>query len=158
MVARARDDVVRGRVVSSLADLRLVPTSKASWHPTGAIYTAWMGGMGAGLFLTNFLLDRQAQLAFWLFIGLLGLALLLSFLLAPPATRTEQPPTLGDQLRDMYTRLRGMGPLLPGMVLQTLAAGMLVPVLPSFVTRGWDCRTPTIRCCCSSVEFVPWWG
>ncbi|MGB8954653.1 MAG: MFS transporter [Tumebacillaceae bacterium] len=101
----------------------------------GAIYTAWMSGMGAGLFLTNFLLDTNAQLVVWLLIGLLGVSLLLSMFLSAPTSRQAQPVAFRAQLRELYARMKHMGPLLPGMVLQTLAAGMLVPVLPSFVSQ-----------------------
>nr|WP_236588279.1 MFS transporter [Tumebacillus amylolyticus] len=101
----------------------------------GAIYTAWMGGMGGGLFLTNFLLDRFAQQAFWLLLGLAGLSLVLSLILPKQERHQALSAPLREQLRDMGDRLKKIGPLLPGMILQTLAAGMLVPVLPSFVTK-----------------------
>ncbi|KEO81143.1 MFS transporter [Tumebacillus flagellatus] len=100
----------------------------------GAIYTAWMGGMGGGLFLTNFMLDRNAPLAFWLLLGLAGAALVLSLFLPKPTEHHALSAPLRDQLADLALRLKAMGPLLPGMILQTLAAGMLVPILPSFVT------------------------
>ncbi|HBI03075.1 MAG TPA: MFS transporter, partial [Paenibacillaceae bacterium] len=44
-------------------------------------------------------------------------------------------PPLKKQWNSLVERLKEMKVLLPGMILQTTAAGMLVPILPSFATK-----------------------
>lgn len=101
----------------------------------GAIYTAWLAGMGAGLFFTNFLLDRSALFAYWLLIGLSALGLLFSFSLLRQEQHKLGSAPFAEQWRELVERLKSIGPLLPGMVLQTLGAGLLVPILPTFATH-----------------------
>jgi MFS family permease len=101
----------------------------------GSIYTAWLGGIGGGLFLTNFLLDRIGMLVFWLLIVLAVLGFLASLSLPKSGAQTLHIAGMGEQVRELVGRLRLILPLLPGMILQTLAASMMVPVLPSFVTN-----------------------
>lgn len=98
----------------------------------GVLYTIWLVGLGSGPAIVNFTLEAGTKPTFAVMAGVSGAAWLLS-LFIPRAAHAEmnyvpfrrQLALLGDRLKEMHL-------LLPGMVLQTLAAGMLMPILPSF--------------------------
>ncbi|RUS46727.1 MFS transporter [Cohnella sp. AR92] len=98
----------------------------------GALYTIWLVGLGVGPVVTNFTLEVSHQATYWLLVAASAIAWLLS-LFIPKGSHAEidfvpfkrQLAMLGDRLKEMKV-------LLPGMVLQTLGAGMLMPILPSF--------------------------
>ncbi|MCG7408621.1 MFS transporter [Paenibacillus sp. ACRRX] len=100
----------------------------------GFLYTIWLVGMGAGPVVLNVILDYKPELAFTLLLILAGLAWLISF--AVPGGRQTGAPTtpvpFHEQWIALKERLRAIKPLLPGMILQTLGASMLVPILPTF--------------------------
>lgn len=98
----------------------------------GILYTVWLVGLGTGPVASNLLLERGLGLAYWAMVGVSVASCLLS-LLIPAASQAEVSVLpFAKQLAQLTSRLREMKPLLPGMVLQTLAAGMLLPILPSF--------------------------
>ncbi|MEF3304742.1 MFS transporter [Paenibacillus sp. GYB003] len=101
----------------------------------GAIYTVWLASLGAGPIALNFVMDQGYALSFWLLMALLivgwGIALRSKF----EAVSALPTVSLKDQLKQLKGRLTLMKPLVPGMVLQTAAAGLLVPVLPTFATN-----------------------
>lgn len=101
----------------------------------GTLYTVWLASLGAGPVAINFLLDRGFALSFWLLAGLWGTGWILA-----SKWRSDSRPSIGkisvkEQLRALRGKLAAMKPLFPGMVLQTAAAGLLVPVLPSFASN-----------------------
>ncbi|SDE14510.1 Predicted arabinose efflux permease, MFS family [Paenibacillus sp. UNCCL117] len=99
----------------------------------GIVYSCWLAGLGAGPVVLNLLLDRSYFASYWLMIGLWGAALILSLFIGGEQERgREAVIPLGAQLVMLWERVRSMRVLLPAMILQTTAAGMLVPVLPSF--------------------------
>jgi len=98
----------------------------------GFLYTIWLVGLGSGPAITNFTLEIDSKLTFWIMAIVSTVAWALS-LFIPRAARAEMDYVpFRRQLALLGDRLREMNLLLPGMVLQTLAAGMLVPILPSF--------------------------
>ncbi|REE78806.1 putative MFS family arabinose efflux permease [Paenibacillus taihuensis] len=99
----------------------------------GFLYTIWFVGIGAGPIVSNLLLDYSKSFTYYLLLGFALLCWLLSlFINNTKATgaATSLPPR--EQFVILKDRLRHMRLLLPGMVLQTMGAGMLVPILPSF--------------------------
>jgi MFS family permease len=78
------------------------------------------------------LLDYSTQITYYLLIALSfvcwGLALFISNRQSSAVTSLP----VREQFSVLFERLRHMRLLLPGMVLQTMGAGMLVPILPSF--------------------------
>jgi MFS family permease len=100
----------------------------------GYLYTIWFIGLGAGPIVANVLLDYTQ---FGTFIMLLigsAAALVLSLLMKPGRAAGVATIPFMEQLRILQNKLRQMRLLLPGMILQTTGASMLVPVLPSFAT------------------------
>ncbi|MNO18970.1 putative glycolipid permease LtaA [compost metagenome] len=104
----------------------------------GSIYTIWLVSLGLGPVAVNFLMDRSYTLSFWLLTGCWTAGWLLAALKRMDFSSRR---LLGDtvpfkqQMRQIGSKLTQMKPLVPGMIVQTLAAGLLVPVLPSFASE-----------------------
>lgn len=101
----------------------------------GMLYTIWLVGLGSGPIVTNFVLDANATAAYWLLAAISLASWLLS--LGLPASRDMRLDRVPfrRQIAILSARLREMKVLLPGMVLQTLGAGMLLPILPTFASK-----------------------
>ncbi|MHA6482320.1 MFS transporter [Paenibacillus sp. strain BS8-2] len=101
----------------------------------GFLYTIWLFGLGSGPIVCNILLDYSSSLTYLLLVLLSVLACLLSFFMRkqdslPSTTRIP----LKRQVVVLKDRLFKMRLLLPGMILQTMAASMLIPILPNFAS------------------------
>jgi MFS family permease len=102
----------------------------------GFLYTVWLAGLGLGPVLINFLLDRSDKLSFWILFGMWFVACLMSLQLSSRRRGSYKPVSLKKQFHMLMRRLKFMYPLIPGMILQTMAAGMLVPILSGFATEN----------------------
>lgn len=101
----------------------------------GLLYTIWLVGLGTGPVVTNLVLDWNMSTAFWMLVMVSLLSWLLSLGMASSRDlRIERVPFM-EQIAILGSRLREMKVLLPGMVLQTLGAGMLLPILPAFAAN-----------------------
>ncbi|WP_080833050.1 MFS transporter [Cohnella massiliensis] len=98
----------------------------------GILYTVWLVGLGSGPVVSNLLLEIGYALTFWVMVGVAFASCLLSLLIPGSSHAELNVVPFSRQLAQLGVRLREMKLLIPGMVLQTLAAGMLVPILPSF--------------------------
>lgn len=98
----------------------------------GFLYMIWMVGLGLGSVIINFVMDKSVALAFWVMIFVWLGAWLLSLLITHVQKRHVNVISFKKQFKMLWKRLRTMRPLLPGMILQTSAASMLVPILPTF--------------------------
>ncbi|AJY76717.1 MFS transporter [Paenibacillus beijingensis] len=99
----------------------------------GVLYLFWIAGLGAGPVLINFVMDRSMNLSTLLLFVIWGAG----WLLASRIRNADMisPVSLPVQAAILWKRLRKMRFLLPGMIIQTTAAGMLVPVISGFATR-----------------------
>ncbi|WP_123043161.1 MFS transporter [Cohnella candidum] len=107
----------------------------------GMLYTIWLVGLGAGPVATNFVLDWSLGTAFWMLAAISLGCWLLSFLLSGNQQVHIDRVPFRTQLSILGSRLREMKVLLPGMVLQTLGAGMLLPILPTFASNSLGITT-----------------
>lgn len=98
----------------------------------GYLYTIWFIGIGSGPIVTNILLDYSTLLTYYLLLGLSIMSWILALFLSHSRTSAAVSLPIREQFAILVQRLRHMKLLLPGMVLQTMGAGMLVPILPSF--------------------------
>ncbi|TBL75766.1 MFS transporter [Paenibacillus thalictri] len=101
----------------------------------GLLYTCWLSGIGAGPVVINFLIDKSYTLSFRIMIMIWIAAWLLSLLITNVKQSAEVQIPIKRQLVLLWERLYTMRVLLPGMILQTAAAGMLVPILPGFAAK-----------------------
>jgi MFS family permease len=107
----------------------------------GFLYTIWLIGLGIGPVVTNFLLDFNRDLTYWVMVGVSLSAWLLSLFITKGRSVHLDIVPFRKQLSILGSRLREMRLLLPGMVLQTLGAGMLLPILPSFAVNSLGMTT-----------------
>lgn len=101
----------------------------------GAIYTIWLVSLGGGPIALNFVMDVGYTVSFWLLtlMLLIGWAVALRTKMELGTIHRSVP--IREQLAQLRSKLVSMKTLVPGMVLQTAAAGLLVPVLPTFATQ-----------------------
>lgn len=98
----------------------------------GFLYTIWLVGIGSGPIVSNILLDYSTAMTYYLLLGLSILCWVLALFTSNRKSSEVKSLPMREQFAILRERLRHMKLLLPGMVLQTLGAGMLVPILPSF--------------------------
>jgi MFS family permease len=101
----------------------------------GVLYVFWMSGLGLGPVIINFFMDIGYTAAFSVMIGLFAIGWLFAARMRLEKQAAVFTLTIKEQGRAMWSRLSSMGFLLPGMVLQTTAGGILVPLLSPFATQ-----------------------
>lgn len=101
----------------------------------GFLYTIWLAGLGSGPILCNILLDYNSSFTYNLLCSLSVLAVLLALFMSRKKAKTPNRMPFRDQLIILRTRISHMKVLLPGMILQTMGASMLIPILPSFANH-----------------------
>lgn len=102
----------------------------------GFLYMIWLVGMGAGPVVLNLILDYKPAISYWLLVALSTVAWLLSFFVVGGKQAERISVPFREQWEALREKLKAIKPLLPGMILQTLGASMLVPILPTFVAES----------------------
>jgi MFS family permease len=115
--------------------LTSVSDQKQRGGQMGYWYSIWLVGLGAGPIVCNVLLDYSARFTYYLLISLYLLSWVLSLFIKKRPIPPVRKVSFRKQLLVLQGRLRKMKLLLPGMILQTMGAAMLVPVLPGFATN-----------------------
>ncbi|BAF60060.1 hypothetical membrane protein [Pelotomaculum thermopropionicum SI] len=100
----------------------------------GIVFAVWLIGGGGGPVAINFFIVRDYNLAFWLLIALWGAALVLAAATLPAAGKTGGGPAFSfiKEVSKMARNQAVKKLLLPGMFLQTMAGGLLLPLLPLY--------------------------
>ncbi|MFF2092926.1 MFS transporter [Paenibacillus sp. NPDC058174] len=101
----------------------------------GFLYTIWFVGLGSGPIVCNILLDYNAVATYYLLLALAFVSWVLSFFMSGKRANDLKPVPIRDQFAVLGSQLKQMRLLLPGMILQTAGASMLVPILPSFAEK-----------------------
>lgn len=102
----------------------------------GLLYTIWLMGIGAGPIVVNLVLDVSLNAAFWTLAAVMLAGWLLTWTMKAERELHIDRVPFRRQMSILGSRLREMKVLLPGMVLQTLGAGMLLPILPTFASKS----------------------
>ncbi|MFD0617414.1 MFS transporter [Paenibacillus sp. GCM10027629] len=102
----------------------------------GFLYTIWLVGMGLGPVVCNLVIEHYPILTYWILVALSILAWVLSLFMTNKKVNQVRAIPFREQLMILKDRLRAMKPLLPGMILQTTGASMIVPILPSFAEES----------------------
>ncbi|MDG0793448.1 MFS transporter [Cohnella ginsengisoli] len=102
----------------------------------GMLYFFWLAGMGAGPVVINFAIGLGYKTAFTVILILLAAAVPIA--LSCSFRRGAVRPVLGigAQCLVFVSRAKSMGIVLPIMIVQTLAGGLLLPVLSRFAKSG----------------------
>jgi MFS family permease len=101
----------------------------------GFLYTIWMVGLGSGPIVCNILLDYDVSFTYKLLVSMSAAACLLTLFMSKVRAITPNRIPLRMQLAILKERFGRMKLLLPGMILQTTGASMLVPILPGFANQ-----------------------
>ncbi|WP_152396408.1 MFS transporter [Paenibacillus guangzhouensis] len=102
----------------------------------GFLYTIWLVGMGLGPVVCNLVIEHYPILTYWMLVALSVLAWVLSLFMTNKKVNQVRAIPFREQLSILKERLKAMKPLLPGMILQTTGASMIVPILPSFAEES----------------------
>lgn len=106
----------------------------------GMVFSTWLAGTGFGMVGINFLLFLGYQTCFLLIIATFIIAFMGAIIMLPPS-RAAQHSTSSQEgmVQGVWKTLCKLAEtpavtrlLLPGMFLQTLSAGLLLPILPLF--------------------------
>lgn len=98
----------------------------------GAIYTVWLACMGLGPITINLTFDYGYEYAFRLMVVLIFVGFIASFAINRSTPLYLQNVSFAEQTAGLRRKLVQLKWLLPGMVLQMTAAGLLLPILPGY--------------------------
>ncbi len=118
-------------VISGVAPVQL----KGRAARMGIVFSVWLIGGGSGPVLINFFIAHDYNLAYWLMISLWGVALAVALTLIP----VKEGKAGGASSFSFWKEVSNMAQnpalgkiLLPGMFFQTMAGGLLLPLLPIY--------------------------
>ncbi|MDD4237422.1 MAG: MFS transporter [Desulfotomaculaceae bacterium] len=117
-------------VVSSVAPVQSNDRSARM----GVVFAVWLAGCGGGPVVINFFMANDYGLAFWLLIGLWILAILVAAVTLRTGGRTVSGAgfSFNKEVVKLAQNQAVKKILLPGMFLQTLSGGLLLPLLPVY--------------------------
>lgn len=104
----------------------------------GLVFAVWLLGGGSGPVVINFFIAAGFNEAFWLLIFLWVCALLVTMLMLPVTERkTVESPNFSfwKEVSRLAQNQAFKKILLPGMFLQTMTGGILLPLLPLYATN-----------------------
>ncbi len=118
-------------VISGVAPVQL----KERATRMGLVFAVWLLGGGGGPVVINFFISRDYSLAFWLLIVLWGCALAVALLMIPLKERKTDDSAGFSFWKEIALMAQNQAVkkiLLPGMFLQTMTGGILLPLLPLY--------------------------
>ncbi len=118
-------------VISGIAPVQL----KERAARMGIVFAVWLIGGGGGPVVINFFIARDYDTAFWLLIVLWSAALLLTLLTIPVMEHKSGAGSgfsFWKEVSRMAENQLFKKVLIPGMFLQTLTGGLLLPLLPLY--------------------------
>lgn len=105
-----------------------MPTSQIG-EALSTVFIAWLVGSGLGPIMINFFVGRAYGLAFVILISVLVLAMFLAFAVKiPRKDRGKGIPTKTFFI-ELYHELAALKILYPGMFVQTMSLGILMPII-----------------------------
>lgn len=107
----------------------------------GFIFFSWLSGLGSGMVVMNFIIGAVGEAAVGVMIGAVVLNILM-YLFIPGKFKVvadDRGPRSGSgkkrlPLNETFVILRRHMGNIPGIMLQALGVGMLLPVLPTYIT------------------------
>lgn len=113
---------------------RLEETKRAA--QMGVLYVYWLAGLGSGPVLIGYVMDLGSVFGFLMVSAFVtaGWALA-SVTIIPKTTYSLENVPIKQQLAGLWYRIKKARFLLPGMLLQTTAAGIMVPIMSAFSTK-----------------------
>jgi MFS family permease len=122
-------------VISGIAPVQL----KERATRMGIVFAVWLIGGGGGPVVINFFIARDYETAFWLLIVLWSVALLVTLLTIPVMERKSVAGSgfsFWKEVSRMAENQLFKKVLIPGMFLQTMTGGLLLPLLPLYAQNN----------------------
>lgn len=107
----------------------------------GAVFSVWLIGAGSGPVSISFILSLGYAQTYWCITGLWLVILMLAILWPQPANQNNFQYSLKEEFKKLSGNIAFTRILMPGMFLQTLAASMLLPILPIFARENLGLNT-----------------
>lgn len=104
------------------------------------VFMAWLIGAGLGPVIINFVIHWSYTAAFWILIGVLGVALLLIFITKVPRVAKKQTTGL-DFFKELWQEIVAIRILYPGMFVQTMSIGILIPIIALYARSVFGFNT-----------------
>lgn len=100
----------------------------------GLVFAVWLSGMGSGPVVINFIMAHSYHYTLYLLVILFLLAVVLAFFAFPTGNINKKinHQRFRKELQRMAANPAITKVLLPGMFLQTMAASLLLPMLPIY--------------------------
>jgi len=93
------------------------------------VFIAWLIGSGAGMVVINYIIGQSYIYAFALICGVLAMALILDLSGGSPPVLIDSTLSTSRFLKELGKDLLSLWVLYPGMFVQTMAIGVLTPVI-----------------------------
>lgn len=100
----------------------------------GIVYFCWMAGLLGGMVLMNFLITIDPRQFVFLFPTIFAVNIVI-LMFTVVNVSIPKKSTFKSQMHDLTRIIKSHRFVYPGIVLQAVAIGMLIPILPSFVIR-----------------------
>ncbi len=111
---------------------RLTPPERRA-SMMGLVFAAWLTGAGLGPVLINFLLHGRDRTAFLILIAADILAFILTIVVYDP--RLSHIHKAGHRVHHWVRTLKPFRAVLPGMFVQNMTMGIMLPIFQPFVSR-----------------------
>jgi MFS family permease len=97
----------------------------------GIIYSSWLTGLGLGAVLVNFFISKSFAFALDILIIIWILCIIMGLFIREGIKNSKKVQEK-KSLKDMFKDFCGLDYLIPGMMLQTLALTILMPIVPKY--------------------------
>ncbi|ALV22912.1 MFS transporter [Carnobacterium antarcticum] len=101
----------------------------------GLVYFCWLVGIAGGVILMNYLMDIHLLFAYWL----LPVLLLIGFIFFKFSGEHPSPNKENQSFKEVLLQaavvLKRSRNILPGTLMQSIAVGMMIPILPTFALQ-----------------------
>lgn len=100
----------------------------------GIVYFIWLSGLLSGMVVMNFLLTIDAR-RFVVVFPIIFVINLVVLIFTDVKVVTPRQEGWRERFKNMTQVIKTHVPVMPGVLLQALAIGMMIPILPSFIVR-----------------------
>ena len=118
-----------------IGPLWLVMLTKASGERRGqnisVVYLGWLSGIGSGMIAMNYIMQFNHESILWLLPSLMVVGWTF-YSVVNKGNVSYRQVQLKEQWNVTVRLLKKSGAVMPGILLQGIAMGMLIPILPSF--------------------------
>lgn len=102
----------------------------------GLVYFCWLLGIAGGVILMNYLMIDHFLFAYWLLPIFIGVAFIFFYFSGNHPNLNAKQQSFSDIFKQSVRVFVRSRKILPGTLIQSIAVGMMIPVLPTFVLQN----------------------